>query len=180
MPHKKNQKKRSTARRIPKRHASKKRGRRSNLASVPMEAIHAEIERRQSVLPALEAKRSEILDEITAIDKELSANSALATGRKAGVRRSRGALATRSRRRTPANGRRKGRKRAANKGSLAGFLQAALNGKTMTISEAADAVRKAGYKTKSDAKNFRTMVNIALSSHNDKFKRVARGQYTAK
>ena len=42
----------------------------------------------------------------------------------------------------------------------------------------ADAVKKSGYKSKS--KNFRTLVALALLSHKKLFKRVARGQYTAK
>jgi hypothetical protein len=41
----------------------------------------------------------------------------------------------------------------------------------------ADAVQKAGYRTSSS--HFRTQVNIALSK-SGKFKRVGRGQYTAK
>ena len=46
----------------------------------------------------------------------------------------------------------------------------------MSIADAGEAVRKAGYNTNS--KHFRTMVNIALLNK-QKFKRVERGQYTA-
>ena len=47
----------------------------------------------------------------------------------------------------------------------------------MSVVEAGEAVKKAGYKT--NAANFRTMVNIALIK-SGKFKRMERGQYTAK
>ena len=48
----------------------------------------------------------------------------------------------------------------------------------MRVTEAADAVLQAGYRTKS--KTFRVQVNIALVKRADLFKRVSRGQYTAK
>ncbi|MCL4198954.1 MAG: hypothetical protein KJZ69_15810 [Phycisphaerales bacterium] len=52
-----------------------------------------------------------------------------------------------------------------------------LKGKTMSVSEAADAVQKAGYK--SNSANFYTVVNLTLLKRKDLFKRVERGQYTA-
>lgn len=69
------------------------------------------------------------------------------------------------------------RKRPRNAMSLRDALVTALKGKTLTVEQAADAVRKAGYK--SNAANFRIMVNLALIKDN-RIKRVARGQYTAK
>lgn len=48
----------------------------------------------------------------------------------------------------------------------------------MSVAEVADAVRNAGYK--SLAASFRTIVNMTLLKRKDLFKRVGRGQYTAK
>jgi hypothetical protein len=47
----------------------------------------------------------------------------------------------------------------------------------MGVSEAADAVLKAGYQT--NAANFRTIVNQTLIKNRSMFKKVGRGQYTA-
>ncbi len=74
-------------------------------------------------------------------------------------------------------GRRRGRRRARNGSSLADVLAGVLKGKTMSVTDAMDAVMKAGYRTNSH--HFRTQVNIALLNK-DRFKRVARGQYTAR
>ena len=57
-------------------------------------------------------------------------------------------------------------------------LHSLLRGKTLGVAEMSDAVKKSGYKTSSP--NFRTIVNAALITNPDKFRRVARGQYTAK
>jgi hypothetical protein len=48
----------------------------------------------------------------------------------------------------------------------------------MGVSEMAEAAKKAGHKSKS--KNFRTIVSLALLNNRKMFKRVSRGQYTAK
>ncbi len=57
-------------------------------------------------------------------------------------------------------------------------LQKVLANKTMSVTDVAEAVRSAGYHTTSD--NFRTIVNQALLAHTNLFKKVDRGQYTAK
>ena len=64
--------------------------------------------------------------------------------------------------------------------SLATALHSLLRGKTLGVAEMSDAVQKAGYKTKSP--NFRTIVNAALLAKPNKhlFRKVGRGQYTAK
>jgi hypothetical protein len=77
---------------------------------------------------------------------------------------------------TPRHGRTTGRR--GNAASLADSLVAVLTGKTLGVSEAADADTRAGYKTTSP--NFRTIVNAALLTNKGMFKKVARGQYTAK
>lgn len=69
------------------------------------------------------------------------------------------------------------RRRAKNDVSLVDALAQTLKGKTMGVTEAADAVRHSGYKT--TAANFRTMVNAALIKHRKVFRKVSRGQYTA-
>ena len=71
-----------------------------------------------------------------------------------------------------------GRGRGGNKRSLPTLLHSLLRGKTMSVPEMADAAKKAGHKTKS--KNFRTIVSLAIINNRNLFKRVARGQYTAK
>jgi len=57
------------------------------------------------------------------------------------------------------------------------FAEIEVDGKTMGVSEAADAVQRAGYKT--SAANFRTIVNQTMLK-SPKIKKVSRGQYTAK
>lgn len=69
------------------------------------------------------------------------------------------------------------RRRARNKQTLVDALAVVLDGKTMSVTDVADAVQKAGYVTTSPS--FRTIVNQTLIN-SGKFKRVGRGQYTVK
>ena len=62
--------------------------------------------------------------------------------------------------------------------SLVEALTKVLTGKTLSVTEASVAVKKIGYKTKSE--NFRTIVNQTLIKYPNLYKKVARGQYTAK
>ena len=48
----------------------------------------------------------------------------------------------------------------------------------MSVPEMAVAAKKAGHKSKS--KNFRTVVGLALFGNKKLFRRVSRGQYTAR
>ncbi len=75
------------------------------------------------------------------------------------------------------NGKAGGRTRPKNDMTLVEALAAALKGKTMSVTDVAEAVQTQGYRTNSN--NFRTQVNIALIN-SGKFKRVGRGEYTAK
>lgn len=59
--------------------------------------------------------------------------------------------------------------------TLTQVLAGVLDGRTMGVVEAADAARRAGYRTRS--RNFRVPVAMALSE--GPFRRVARGRYTA-
>src|SRR5262249_30260556 len=131
-----------------------------SLASLSLADLHRELSRRQKRHPALQRRRAALLKKLEAIDAELG-DHAPRRGRPPG-RTSVG------RPRSP---------RAKNKSSLATALASALNGKTMSVAEAAEAVRKAGYK--SNSPNFRLMVNVALLKK-ELFKRVGRGQYTAR
>lgn len=79
----------------------------------------------------------------------------------------------------PSSGARRGRAPggAPRSGSLAASLHAVLKGKQMGVTEVAEAVQKAGYKT--DSENFRTIVNACLIKHTNLFRKVSRGLYTA-
>ena len=70
------------------------------------------------------------------------------------------------------------RGRGGNKQALPSLLHSLLQGKTMNVAEMAEAAKRAGHKSKS--KNFRSVVALALITNRKLFKRVARGQYTAK
>ncbi len=67
--------------------------------------------------------------------------------------------------------------RPKNDMTLVEALAAALKGKTMSVTDVAETVQQQGYRTNSN--NFRTQVNIALINSGE-FKRVGRGEYTAK
>ncbi len=70
-----------------------------------------------------------------------------------------------------------GGSRPKNERTLTEALVQVLTGKTMRVADAVKAVQQAGYRTTSPS--FRTIVNQALIS-SGKFKRVGRGEYTAK
>ena len=69
------------------------------------------------------------------------------------------------------------RRRPRNEMNLADALAKVLRNATMGVTEVAEAVQKAGYQTTSP--NFRTIVNQTLIK-DSRFKKVSRGQYTAK
>ncbi len=174
MPRKKKTRRRATA---------KKAGRPSRLASASLADLRAELERRQS---ALQARRDELVAELEEIDREMGSvgtpvrrgpgrppKSATATGRRPG----RPAGKRGPGRPSKKVGRPRGR-RAGGGASLVESLHKVLQGRTMSVTEVTDAVQKAGYKTSSA--NFRTIVNQALTANPNKFRKVARGQYTSK
>ena len=69
------------------------------------------------------------------------------------------------------------RVRPQNEMNLVESLKKVLTGKTMGVTQVAEAVQKAGYKT--FAANFRTIVNQTLIKNRKVFKKISRGQYTA-
>lgn len=134
-----------------------------DLSRVPTTELIRELERRQAMAGEFESRREALQKELAEIEAELSALEARASnafGRRH-VNRSAGS-----------------RTRSANHQPLNAVLQKLLKGRTMSVTEITEAVQKSGYK--SNAANFTTVVNLTLLKRKDLFKRVGRGQYTAK
>jgi len=115
--------------------------------------LHAELQRRGRSVKKLERRREKLLADLADVEAELAQEGALSSA--GGIRR-----------------------RPRNEKNLVDALHEVLQGKTMSVTEATQAVQQAGYIT--TAANFRTIVNQALLREKKKFKKVARGQYTAK
>lgn len=148
---KKTTKKRGTKKSTKKKTAARASG--PGLGKASIEDLQAELARREREVGRLQKKRERLAAQIAEVESELAALGALgATG---GVR-----------------------KRPKNEKNLTDTLHDVLSGKTMGVTEAANAARAAGYL--STAENFRTIVNQTLLRETKKFKKVARGQYTAK
>ena len=126
----------------------------AGLARLPVSALEAELRRRQRLAGTLQRRRERLAAKVEALDQQIEAAGGSANGH---ISRGPG-------------------RRPRNKTTLAAALATMLKGKTMTVVDAAEAVQRAGYRTNSN--NFRTQVNIALIK--GAFKRVARGEYTAK
>ncbi len=137
------------------------RRRRSGLATVSTAKLRTELTRRERQAKQLQGRRDRLLGQLAALDKEI----ATADGKRAVVRTRRGRRAGAGR-------------RQRNKMNLVDALRKVLANKTMSISDAAEAVQRAGYKTSSA--NFRTIVNQSLLANRKVFRKVARGQYTAR
>lgn len=134
-----------------------------DLSRVPTVELIRELERRKAMAPEFEARREALQKELAEIEAELSALEARASsalGRRH-VNRSAGA-----------------RTRSASHQPLNAVLQNLLKGRTMSVTEITETVRKSGYK--SNAANFTTVVNLTLLKRKDLFERVGRGLYTAK
>lgn len=127
-------------------------GRRPSGYDGSLAAIEADLKQRIGLIRKLGKKRAVLQKKLAAID------SALAS---AGARTGGGKVSARS----------------ANPGGLAEALVKVLKGKTMGVTEAAEAAVAAGYRTNAD--NFRTIVNACLIKHRSMFKKVSRGKYTA-
>jgi hypothetical protein len=122
------------------------------LAEMSVAELQAEIARREKGLTKLRRKRERLLKNLAEVESALAqAGAALGGGRRG--------------------------PRMRNDSSLLDALIKVLTGKTMSVTEAAEAVQNAGYKTSSP--NFRTIVNQCFISNKKKFKRVSRGNYTA-
>jgi hypothetical protein len=142
-----------------------RRPRGSGLTAISMTEIQAELRRRARMADTLRRKRARLMAKLVALDDRI---------------RDLGGVIQRGPGRPPGSGRVgaiPGRKRPRNESNLADALAKVLKGKTMGVTEAAEAVQKAGYRT--SAANFRTIVNQCLIKNNKTFKKVERGQYTA-
>jgi hypothetical protein len=131
-----------------------KRGSGGGLTSVSVGELRKELTRRQRRVGAMVKKRDRLLEKARAIDAQIAELGGAAMG---------------------AGG--TGRRRPQNESNLVEALAGVLKDKTMSVTDVAEAVQKAGYKTTSA--NFRTIVNQTLIN-SGKFKRLGRGQYTAK
>jgi multidrug resistance efflux pump len=137
----------------------RRRRRGGRLARISVADLNAELQRRRAQAGALQRRHDALAAELDGLRAELEALGSLD-----------GAVP-----RGP--GRPPGRRRARNKTTLPEALVAAMGARTLSVVEAMDAVRAAGYKTK--ARNFRTVASNALIK-SGKFRRVARGRYTVK
>lgn len=127
----------------------------SGLAGISLSALSREIERRRSKASVLMRDRKKLAAKLAALDAKIARLGA-DSGAARGV----------------------GSPRGENSSTLAGALVRLLTGKTMSVTEMSKQVQSAGYKTNSP--NFRTIVNAALINHSTLFRRVSRGQYTAR
>jgi hypothetical protein len=125
------------------------------LSRISSEDLHAELRRRERSVLALQRRRNRQDARLAALDARIQRAGGTLNGRAAGT----------------------GRRRAKNERSLTEVLAKVLRSTTLSVTDAAAAVKRAGYRTKS--RNFRTQVNIALIK-SGRFKRVGRGRYTAK
>ncbi len=150
------------------------------LSRLSVADLRREIGRRQKMVGGLMRKREKLVSQLNAIDAELAEYGNLPGGGAAGGR---GRGPGRPAGRPAAAGRRGGGggggggRRPRNDATLVESLKKVLTGKTMSVTEVAQAVQEAGYKTSSPS--FRTIVNQTLINSGE-FKRVGRGQYTAK
>jgi len=135
---------------------------RIKLSVLPLERLQAEIQRRMKELPKLIKQRDELNRRIA----EMGVADVQAEGKVARGRPKAAKAAKAGRRRRP---------KARNKVSLVDSLAAALKVKgSLSVGEAVDAVKAAGYK--SNSRIFRTIVNQTLAKVK-RFKKVGRGQY---
>lgn len=133
----------------------------SPLSNLSVADLERELRKRErssgSALRRLNAKRDKLLAKLSALDAEIRKLGGSVSGAGAGGFR--------------------GRRRAKNDSSLVDALVKLLTKKTLSVSDAAEQVQKAGYVTTSP--NFRTIVNQTLIK-DKRFKRVGRGLYTVK
>ena len=141
---------------------AKKRGARrgGGLASIPVVQLQAELMRRERRIKGLVKRYERMARAASALRREIEALGGTVNGAARGL---------------SANG--AARRRPRNEMNLVDALRKLLTGKTMSVTEAAEKVQEAGYKTSSTT--FRTIVNQTLIN-SGQFKRVGRGLYTSK
>lgn len=179
-----------------RRRRSKKTGRRgrpSVLSRLSTLELRAEMERRESEAENLIGRRDALQDELEALEREIGELSGAGRARRKKRRKKAGRrgrprkkvtrkTARKKTRRKKTTRKKAGRKKTTRKRggrkSLADYLATALKRKTLSVSDATDAVQAAGYGSKSP--NLRNMVNQQLLANPRRFKKVRRGEYTAK
>jgi len=125
----------------------------SPIKDLSLSQLQAELNVRHRKLNKLKGRREKLYEQIAEIDAELSSFGALgSTG--AVLRRPKNAM------------------------NLVDSIAVLLDGKTMSVTDISELVIKRGYKT--TAANFRTIVNQALIRETNIFKKISRGQYTAR
>lgn len=156
-----------------------------SLGRVSTAELQRELSRREARLDSLINKRNGLASELAALNSEIEAlggdGGSMGSGGRRGPGRPKG-----SKNKSTSKSKKKGRgahksrgarTRANNSMTLVEALQKVLNGTTMGVTEVSEAVQRAGYKTNAD--NFRTIVNQTLIKNKKQFKKVSRGQYTA-
>lgn len=127
----------------------------SSIENISVADLQRELRRRERTsnrhILKLQKRREKIVQSLAELDSEIASLGGRITG---GIR-----------------------KRPRNDNNLTDALHNLLKNKTMSVTEAAAEVQKAGYMTTSP--NFRTIVNQTLLK-DSRFKRVGRGQYTSK
>lgn len=162
-------KKKATRRKAAGRRTTAKAGRSGGLASASVGDLQRELQRRQRAGGALLRRRDALAAKLADLNQQIAAlgldvpTTPLMPARRGRPKGTRAAG---------------GGRRPRNEMNLVEALQQVLKDKTMGVSEVAEAVQAAGYRTSSP--NFRTIVNQALLAKKDLFRKVARGQYTAK
>ncbi len=142
-----------------KKAASKPRRTSGTLGSISLDDLEREMRRRQREVSKIVTKRDRLAAQLAECDAQIKALGGVSAG-------SYGTTATGRPRRRPQND-----------SNLSDALLGVLKSTTMSVTEAAEAVQKAGYQTTSSS--FRTIVNQTLIK-DPRFKKVSRGQYTAK
>ena len=124
---------------------------RAKLSNLSTTELHKEIMRRRKGVASLERKRERLIQQLHEIEAQIREQGGVPGG--------------------PGSG-----KRPRNAQNLADALADLLSTVTMSVTEAAEKVQLAGYRTTSP--NFRTIVNQTFLK-DKRFRRVSRGRYTA-
>ncbi len=132
-----------------------------SLGGISLSELKAEIRRRERQLVMLHRKRDRLLAELGSLEQEIATQAA----RTVTAARAQHVVAHQ-------------RKRPKNTVILVVALKRVLKNQTLSVSDAAGAVQRAGYRTSSD--NFRTIVNQTLIGNRTGFKKISRGMYTAR
>ena len=134
------------------------------LSDLTVEALKAEIARRQKSVKKLEAKRARLARQLKKLDAEIAAAGGTVEATAAAA---------------PARARRGNRKRAKNAMKLPeAMVKVMSTDKPLSVNQIADAVKKIGYV--SNSATFNTIIYQTLAREKKLFQKVDRGQYTLK